>query len=83
MWLPVMVTAHSAVEEVVAQTPEKSKFCLMIDNLEKAMYEKHEMETVFFDGLDVFTIGFASDADPDTGEGGSQHSYGGDSPSDM
>lgn len=46
------------------------------------MYEKHKMETVFFDSADVFAIGLASDADEEGG-GSSQHSYGGDGPSDM
>ncbi len=47
------------------------------------MYTKYSMDVIEFDRTDVFGIGLASDADKDTGEGGSQHSYGGDSPSDI
>ena len=46
------------------------------------MYQKHEMNITGFDNQDVFA-GLTPGSMDESGGGGSQHSYGGDEPSDM
>ena len=46
------------------------------------MYEKHEMNVIGFNSAEVFA-GLTPGSMDGSGGGGSQHSYGGDGPSDI